>query len=68
MRIAAVARFSGAALPLSLFPDSAAHMNAVRSSIASHHVLFAVVFRFPVIRCDDNGMAALIRNQKSMAD
>jgi hypothetical protein len=67
MRIVAVARFSGAALPLSLSPDSAVHVNAIKSSTASRHVCFVVVFRFAIIRSDDNGMAVLIRNQKSVA-
>jgi hypothetical protein len=43
-----------------LFPDSAVHANAVRSSTASRHVCFAVVFRFAIIRSDDKGMAVLI--------
>jgi hypothetical protein len=62
MPITGAARFSGATLPFSLFPDWAVHMNAVKSSIASHHFCFAVVFRFPIIRCHENGMAVLIRN------
>jgi hypothetical protein len=40
-------------------PDSAVHVNAVRSSTASRHVCFVVVFRFAIIGSDDNGMAVL---------
>ena len=39
-------------------------MNAVRSSTASRHVCFAVVFRFAIIRFDDNATAVLIRKLK----
>jgi hypothetical protein len=49
MRIADVSRFSGAALALSLFSALALHINATPSRIASDHVCFAVVFRFPII-------------------